>query len=293
MIKAEQPDEKGRANGGTGSATRSTGVARQHELGDFLRRRRADISPAEVGLPDVTGRRRTPGLRREELASLAGISVEWYVRLEQGRAERPSPAVLDSLAKALRLSGDERSHLYALARGERPPLADIPQEVVDPALERVLRALADDVPAYVLGRRWDVLAWNRPACELLVDFGTVPPDQRNLIRMTFLDERVRRRYVDWEQVARTTLANFRASVGRHMELPDVQDLVAHLTDADPLFARWWSEHQVSEKTAGTKRFHGPGGITHLRYESVLSPTAQDQRLIVYMPAGPDDAEPSL
>src|SRR5918999_3918815 len=224
--------EESRANPGSAAATLREGLDRRRELADFLRRRRAEIGPADAGLPDATGRRRTPGLRREELAALAGISIEWYIRLEQGRAERPSPSVLDALARALRLSTDERAHLYALARGERPPLGQARDEVVDASLERVLRSLQDDVPAYILGRRWDVLAWNRGAGELLVDFDAVPPARRNLIELTFLDERMRNRYADWEAVARYTLANFRASVGRHLGLPEVQQLVGHLSEAD-------------------------------------------------------------
>ena len=286
MIEPGRSAEEGRASGGTRSATLGgAGLDRRRELADFLRRRRARVTPAEVGLPDATGRRRTPGLRREELASLSGISLEWYVRLEQGRAERPSPAVLDALARVLRLTDDERSHLYALARAERPPLVDAPAESVDPSLERVLRSLPDDVPAYVLGRRWDVLAWNRGACELLVDFAAVPPARRNLVELTFLDERLRHRYVDWEQVGRSTVANFRASVGRHLEVPGVHDLVGRLSEADPRFAAWWADHEVEEKTSGTKRFRRGGGeAVTLRFESVLSPSAEDQRLIVYTPA---------
>lgn len=190
--------------------------------------------------------------------------------------------MLDALAHALRLSADERAHLYALARVERPPLDHAPDEVVDPSLERVLRSLPDDVTAYVLGRRWDILAWNRGACELLVDFGALDPERRNLLELTFLDETMRSRYVDWESVARDTLANFRAAVGRHLDLPDVQQLVGHLSDADPQFAAWWRLHQVKEKTAGVKRFRGPQGeLFEMRFESVLSPTAEDQRLIIY------------
>jgi transcriptional regulator with XRE-family HTH domain len=292
-INPGRPAEKGREDGGIRSATHGRRLDRQRELADFLRQRRARVSPAQVGLPDTTGRRRrTPGLRREELASVAGISLEWYVRMEQGRAERPSPAVLDALARPLGLSGDERSHLYALARGERPPLADAPREVVDPGLERILQTLSSDVPGYVLGRRWDVLSWNPGACELLVDFGAVPPGRRNLIELTFLDRRFRQRYADWEDVARTTLAHFRASVGRHLQLPEVQELVAHLSEADARFATLWGHHEVAEKSTGVKRFRRPdGGTVLMRYESVLSPTAQDQRLIVYTPASPGDDDP--
>jgi hypothetical protein len=198
------------------------------------------------------------------------------------------PIVLDALARVLRLSADERAHLYALARGERPPLDQTPDEAPDATLERVLRSLPDDAPAYVLGRRWDVLAWNRGASELLVDFDARPPTRRNLLELTFLDEELRNRYADWEQLARSTLANFRASVGRNLDLPEVQQLVAHLKDADPQFATWWRLHEIQEKTAGVKRFHGKRGeIVDMRFETVLSPTAQDQRLILYTPASTD------
>ncbi|MEN3280529.1 MAG: hypothetical protein V7607_1669 [Solirubrobacteraceae bacterium] len=283
MISPYEGTAQSRTSPGSGAATLEPGgLERQRELADFLRQRRAQIGPAEAGLPEPTGRRRTPGLRREELAALAGISVDWYIRLEQGRAERPSPSVLDALARALHLSTDERAHLYALARRERPQLDHAPDEVADASLERVLRSLPEDVPAYALGRRWDVLAWNRGACELLVDFEALPPARRNLVELTFRNEAMRDRYVDWERVARDTLANFRASVGRHLDAPEVQQLIDHLADTDAQFASWWDLHEVEEKTAGIKRFRGPDGETlDMRFESVLSPTAQDQRLITY------------
>jgi transcriptional regulator with XRE-family HTH domain len=289
MIGPNAGSEKSRTNPGSGTASLGPGsLDRQRELADFLRQRRAQIGPAEAGLPEATGRRRTPGLRREELAALAGISVDWYIRLEQGRAERPSPSVLDALARALHLSTDERAHLYALARGERPQLDPARDEVVDASLERTLRSLPEHIPAYVLGRRWDILAWNRGACELLVDFDALPPARRNLIELTFLNGAMRDRYVDWERVAHDTLANFRASVGRHLDLPEVQQLVDHLADTDAQFASWWDLHEVEEKTAGIKRFRGSDGeIFEMRFESVLSPTAQDQRLIIYTRASTD------
>jgi transcriptional regulator with XRE-family HTH domain len=183
-------------------------------------------------------------LRREELATLAGISVDWYIRLEQGRGERPSPSVLDSLSTALRFTGDERAHLYALARGERPPLATAPTERVDPGMERILRSMRP--PAYVLGWRWDVLAWNRGACDLLVDFD---------------------------------------AVARNIDRPEAKALVDHLRDSDRSFAKWWALHEVQEKTSGVKRFRGPGDKPrHWHFQSVLSPSSGDQRLIVYTPA---------
>jgi transcriptional regulator with XRE-family HTH domain len=294
MIDRATQGEKTRDHPGNGATTLvAGGFDRQRELADFMRQTRARITPEQVGLPPASGHRRTPGLRREELAALAGISVDWYIRLEQGRGERPSPSVLDSLSSALRLSGDERAHLYALARGERPPLQTAPAEQVDPGMERLLRTLPEDAPAYVLGWRWDVLEWNRGACDLLVDFGTLAPARRNLVELMFLDEEMRGRYLDWEEVARLTLANFRAALARNIDQPEAKALVDHLQDSDPHFAAWWDLHEVQEKTSGVKRFRGPDGeTTHWHFQSVLSPSSDDQRLIVYTPAtGPDKAPP--
>lgn len=258
---------------------------RGQELSDFLRRLRNRTPPDRTGLPGgMASRRRAPGLRREELAALAGISVDWYTRLEQGRAERPSPSVLDALSRALDVTADERAHLYALARGERPPLHRVVSESVDPSLARVLRFLPADVPAYILGFRWDVLAWNRGACELLVDFEAIPAARRNLVELTFLDQALSERYVEWNDVAQSTLANFRASIGRHVDVPEVQELVAHLMECDARFAAWWRDHWVAEKSTGTKLFRGDGGVPFaMRFESLLSPSAPDQRIIMYSP----------
>jgi hypothetical protein len=193
--------------------------------------------------------------------------------------------VLDSLSDALRLSGDERAHLYALARGERPPLQTAPAERVDPGMERLLRTLPDDTPAYVLGWRWDILEWNRGACDLLVDFDALTPARRNLVELMFLDEEMRGRCLDWEEVARLTLANFRAALARNINQPEAKALVDHLQESDLHFAEWWDLHEVQEKTSGVKRFRGPDGEpTYWHFQSVLSPSSGDQRLIVYTPA---------
>ncbi len=260
MIDPPAPPEKSRSHPGTGTATRDPRPSdRQDELADFLRRLRERTTPKDAGLPVSGGRRRTPGLRREELAALSGISVDWYIRLEQGRAERPSPSVLDALARALNLSVDERSHLYALARGERPPLEAAADESVDPGLERLLTAIAPQWPAYILGRRWDVLAWNDAARDLLVDFAAVPAEDRNLITLTFLDEDMISRYVEWELVSRMTLANFRGAAGRHVEDPEFVDLVERVAAASERFAGLWELHEVAEKSSGLKRFRGRTG----------------------------------
>jgi transcriptional regulator with XRE-family HTH domain len=281
-LGSASPADQRRKHPGTAPTT----LDRRRELADFLARRRGALRPADVGLPDTGGRRRTPGLRREELATLAGVSVDWYIRLEQGRIDRsnrPSPAVLDALSTALRLSPDERDHLYALARGERPPLTPVPREDADESLVRMLEILPGTVPAFVLGRRWDVLAWNDAAVDLLVPFGEYPPERRNLLWLTFRDENYRSRYADWAAVAEETVANFRATVARHLELPQVQTLIRELAGADEDFARWWSEHHVREKSSGVKRFHWRGTVTAFRYDTVVSPANPDQRLVTYLP----------
>ncbi len=211
--------------------------------------------------------------------------MEWYIRLEQGRGENPSPSVLDALARALRLTEDERAHLYALGRAERIWSQDAMEEVPDGSLQRMLRTLPAQTPGYILGRRWDILDWNAGAAELLIDFGTVPAPSRNLIELTFGDEAMRARYADWADVARLTLANFRAAVARHLGLPEVRELIDRLSRTDEHFAEWWALHEVAEKSAGVKRFCGPAGqIVFMRFDSVLSPVEPDQRLIVYTPA---------
>lgn len=212
---------------------------------------------------------------------MAGVSLDWYTRIEQGRGERPSPSVLDALAETLRLSRDERHHLYALARAEHPPLNAPADEHPDVSLLRVLESLPSDLPAMLLGRRWDVLAWNSPLQELLVPFEDYPPERLNLVALTFLDDAYRKRYADWTAVAEETVANFRASVARHLELPDVQQLVGELTDASPDFARWWVSHEVREKTSGVKAFRLGDRTVRFRYDTLTSPSTADQRLVIY------------
>jgi transcriptional regulator with XRE-family HTH domain len=285
IIRPPESEQKSREDRGTGSATLAPeGFDRQRELAGFLRQSRARITPEQAGLAG-SSRRRTPGLRREELAALAGISIDWYIRLEQGRAERPSPSVIDALSRALQLNPDERAHLYALARSERPPLSSASGEDLDPSMARILHSLPATTPAYVLGWRWDILAWNQGACELLIDFGAIAPDRRNLVELTFLDAGMRDRYLDIDLVARTTLMNFRAAAARHLDRPEAKALVDHLLAGDENFATWWGLHQVQEKTAGVKRFRRPDAKPQLmHFESVLSPTASDQRLVIYTPA---------
>lgn len=228
---------------------------KRRELGQFLKSRRGRLQPEDVGL-QAFGRRRVPGLRREELAQLAGVSVDYYVRLEQGRAGQPSEGVLEAIARALRLDAAEWSHLYDLARPSRRRRRQPRPERVRPAVRQLLDAL-EGIPAMVVGRRMDVLAWNRLAAALLVDWGSLPPEQRNAARHVFFDEGARELYPDWEEGARATVAYLRLAAGRHPDDPGLAALVGELSMKSEEFRRWWADHDVHEKTHGTKRLMHP------------------------------------
>ncbi|MGP3969662.1 helix-turn-helix transcriptional regulator [Streptomyces sp. 6N223] len=257
---------------------------RRAELGEFLRSRRARLRPEELGLPDYGGQRRVPGLRREELARLAGVSVDHYVRLEQGRTLHFSEAVLDSVARALRLNAVEREHLYRLAR----PWSDsdrqdgpAPSQRVRPGLRRLLDAAAD-VPAYIVGRNTDVLAWNRLAAALITDFGALPPRQRNLARLVFRDEGMRSLYADWRGKASDVAAYLRLDAGRHPDDPQTAALLDELSAASPEFREAWAEHQLKDKTHGRYVYRHPVvGELDLAFETLRLPDDPDQALIAH------------
>ena len=254
---------------------------RRAELGEFLRSRRARLRPEELGLPDYGGRRRVPGLRREELAQLAGVSVDHYVRLEQGRTLHFSEAVLDAVARALRLNDVERQHLYRLARPwSEGDHADGPQQV-RPGLRRLLDSAAD-VPAYIVGRNTDVLAWNRLAAALITDFGALPPAQRNLARLVFLDEGMRSLYADWPQKTRDVAAYLRLDAGRHPDDPETAALLDELSAASTEFRTAWGEHHLKDKTHGRYVYRHPVvGELDLGFETLRLPDDPDQALIAH------------
>ncbi|WP_036725321.1 helix-turn-helix transcriptional regulator [Patulibacter minatonensis] len=252
------------------------------ELRQFLRTRRGRVDPADVGLPPGDGPRRVPGLRREELARLAGVSVDYYVRLEQGRATGASEDVLDAVARALQLDDDERTHLFDLARPtrtRRKARTARPQRV-RPGVLVLLENLP--TPAFVLGRRLDVLATNRMARALLCDFDARPVKDRNHARWVFLDPAARELYVDWEAIARDNVANLRMDAGRHPDDPELSALVGELSVKSPEFAGWWADHDVLRRTHGTKRYHHPivGEMT-VGYEALPLPDDPEQTLFVY------------
>jgi transcriptional regulator with XRE-family HTH domain len=247
------------------------------QIGEFLRSRRARIRPEDAGLAQY-GRRRVPGLRREELAQLAGVSVDYYVRLEQGRTPNVSDAVLDAIGRALRLDGTEREHLSALVRGTTGTAAASEQTVRDGAL-RMLAMMAD-TPAFILGRRMDVLAWNALAGAI----GGFAPGF-NVVRHTFCDPAARDFYADWATVAGEAVAYLRLDAGRHPGDPLLAELVAEVSAAGPGFAALWARHDVREKTHGDKLIEHPAlGPLAFSYETLRWPGDEDQLLVVYTAA---------
>jgi transcriptional regulator with XRE-family HTH domain len=252
-------------------------------LGDFLRTRRAAIQPEEVGLPPY-GRRRVPGLRREEVAQLAGVSVDYYVRLEQGRGPNVSDAVLDAVARVLRLDPTERAHLRTLARppgGAAVAPAAAPAKGVRPGVRRLLDAMAD-CPAMVIDHRMDVLACNALADAL---HGlTAHPLRRSMPRLVFLDPAASDLFPEWAAVAAETVAHLRLGAGRHPDDPHLTALVGELSVKSPAFRALWADHRVREKSYGVKRIHHPvAGALDLAYETLALPSDPDQVLVVYTP----------
>ena len=226
---------------------------RQSGLGDFLRSRREKLAPKTVGLSGDR-RRRTAGLRRQEVAELAGIGVDWYIRLEQGRAISPSATTIDALARALRLSKTEHTHLRALAQSPyRPAFA---RETVPDALRRLVASL--DRPAYVTGRRWDVLAWNAAAAELFPQFRQSIEDDRNILIYMFLQPEARRVFgAGWGGEAKRMIGQFRATHDFWAGDPAFVDLLDRLQSGSSEFGSWWEEHDVRVGGAGRKTLNHP------------------------------------
>ncbi|GAA0421113.1 helix-turn-helix transcriptional regulator [Streptomyces luteireticuli] len=252
------------------------------ELSEFLRSRRARLRPEDVGLTPFGGRRRVPGLRREELAQVAGVSVAYYTRLEQGRGQNVSDAVLDAIAGALRLTEAERSHLVKLARpAARSGRGAARPQRVRPAVRNLLDTM-DNVPAYVLGRRMDILAWNPLAAALLGDFAAVPAARRNMAWMIFLDPASRELYAEWDRKAADIVALLRTHAGSYPDDPALASLIGELSMKSEEFRRLWAAHDVRDKCYGVKKFHHPvvGGLT-LNCETLLLPQDPDQSVVTY------------
>jgi transcriptional regulator with XRE-family HTH domain len=254
------------------------------ELAEFLSARRSQLTPQDVGLDDAAVRRRVPGLRREELARLAGVSVDYYTRLEQGRSRSASADVIDALAVALQLNDAERQHLHLLAKPQVAQRKRRPRpQSVDPATLRLLE-MFDQMwsPAFVLGRRLDVLAHNRMAGALIAEFRELPAPLRNQARFVFFDPYARELYANWNEVAADTVAMLRQDAGRYPDDEKLSALVGELSIRSVEFRSWWSRHNVERRTTGTKAYHHPlvGDLTD-RYQALNPSGDPDQVLIVY------------
>jgi transcriptional regulator with XRE-family HTH domain len=257
-------------------------------LGIYLKDRRAKLDPAAFGFPSE--RRRTPGLRREEVAQRAHISSTWYTWLEQGRGGAPSADVLDRISGALMLTDIEREHLFLLGLGRQPEVRYRKEEGVTPRLQRVLDAL-EPCPAIIRTATWDVAAWNLAATVMLTDYGSLPPGRRNILRFIFLDPRVRAAQYDWDSVARFVVGAFRADAARAGAAAEVEPLVDELCRLSPEFKALWRANDV--------RSHGDV-VKHIRHP-ILGPIAfehsafavdgrPDLSMVIYNPATPADAE---
>lgn len=252
------------------------------ELADFLRHARSAVDPQRAGLPADGRVRRVPGLRREEVALLAGVSTDYYTRLEQGRRITPSEGVLDAIARALDLDATGRAHLSHLvgapAKKRRAPAT---VQRVRPGLYQLLDAL-DGVPAMILGLHTDVLASNRLARVLLADFDQMRPRERNYARWMFLSPDARELFEDWDEQGRAVVENLRLEVGNHPDDPLTTALVDELSTASDDFGKWWNEHRVYQRTHGTKRLRHPiVGRMSVDYETFMMPGDPDQTLFVF------------
>lgn len=252
------------------------------EFGKFLKAMRSRLKPEDAGIADGPSARRVPGLRREEIARLADVSTDYYTRLEQGRNIHPSRAVLDSVARALKLDAGERAHMMDLlehcAESARSPVS---AQGVRPALRQLLEAVGD-VPALVLGRRTDVLAGNRLAFLLFADFPELPPGERNLTRWLILDPRARELFRDWKSVAAEAAGALRVDVGRHPSDAQANQLVGELAVHSEHFRQWWAGHRVATRSADSVRLHHPAvGDLELNFENLILPDDPDQVLRVF------------
>ncbi len=265
------------------------GERRRAELADFLRKCRARLTPDAVGLPNG-GRRRTPGLRREEVAHLAGVGTTWYTWLEQGRDVRASLDVLEALSRALRLTPAERTHLVLLGRGEEPPPCKT-DERVSPTVKRLIKNLGLN-PAFVIGRRWDYLAWNPALVAIFGDLGAVPKAARNHVWMHFMDPARREMFPDWERNTRLLAAKFRADSARHIGDPQFEQLIATLKKSSPEFCKVWKKHEVARSGEGRKEIIHPVVGRMVFEHAVFNPQeSPEQRLVLYSPL-PDDDTPA-
>ncbi len=262
----------------------------ENPLGTYLKDRRTKLDPGAFGFPSE--RRRTRGLRREEVAQRANISPTWYTWLEQGRGGAPSADVLDRIARALMLTDVEREHLFLLGLGRPPDARYRNNEGVTPRLQRLLDAL-DPIPAIVRTAIWDVVAWNRAATVMLMDYAALPPEQRNVLRFFFLDPRARGAQYDWESVARFVLGAFRVDAARAGAAAEVEPLIDELSRLSPEFRAMWRDNDLRGAVHGeaVKHIRHPVlGALAFEYSAFSVDGRTDLSMVVYNPATPADAE---
>ncbi|MBB6184354.1 helix-turn-helix transcriptional regulator [Oleiagrimonas soli] len=263
-------------------------MTRENRLGAYLRDRRGKLDPAAFGFSAT--RRRTPGLRREEVAQRANISTTWYTWLEQGRGGAPSADVLDRLAHALMLTDVEREHLFLLGLGRPPEVRYRVSEGVTPRLQRVLDAL-EPCPAIMRTATWDVVAWNRASSVMLIDYGSLPPERRNILMYIFLDPRARAAQYDWESVARFVVGAFRVDAARAGADEAVKPLVEELCRCSPEFEAMWHDNDVRTHGEGVKHIKHPElGPLSFEYSAFAVDGRPDLSMVVYNPVRAEGRE---
>lgn len=267
---------------------------RRVELAKFLRTRRERLNPDHFGLP-VSPRRRTAGLRREEVAQLAGVSVSWYTWLEQGRPIQASEQVLESIARVLQLDQAERRHLFVLAK-DHPPAQEFPQEYtcyISSVLQQVLDAFGI-CPAYVLDQHWNVVAWNRSACRVFADFSVLSQREKNLVWLLFTDPSQKEILVNWEREAKRCLAMFRVSSDRYIGEPWFIELVNDLKNVSPHFRKWWDLYDLQIPQGKCKEMNHPlAGRLALQPTTLLPAEFPGLRIMVYTPLAEEDTAHKL
>ena len=257
-------------------------------LGIYLKDRRTKLDPAAFGFP--SSRRRTAGLRREEVAQRANVSSTWYTWLEQGRGGAPSPKVLDRIADALMLNEAEREHIYLIGLGRPPAVRYAPSEGVPNGLQNVINSL-EFCPAVVRTATWDVIGWNKALVSVFGDYEHIEPSRRNVLRMMFLSPEWQDHFMDWKKVARAVLALFRAEIVKSGASDAVKALVEELSTLSPEFKEMWGDHDVQLPQEQVKHIKHPiVGVLAMELSSFTVDGRPDLRLIIYTPATPDDAE---
>lgn len=262
--------------------------SRRNALSEFLKSRRARITPAQAGLPEPE-RKRTPGLRREDVAALSGLSVTWYTWLEQGREVRASAEALERIAETLRLTGVEREYLFELARGRPAPLPRGGVDSVTPAMERMLSALT--APAYITTMRWDVVAWNPMCAAVLRDYGEWPDGSRNLLRILFASEDYPGSSEEHQAMAHRLVAKLRVDYSQFPGDPGLETLVSDLTESYPLFQKLWTTPDLTDRSEGAHIANHPDhGAIHLEHSSYVPEGAPTLRVVIFAPTDPESAD---